>query len=402
MKKIILCFAVYSLYLPNANAQNDLISEDLLLGNSVSSSMVQEEEKNTDKETVKENAENEQTKEDSTESSEKTGIGHKILSFIKKPLDLFNSADDEVKNDDGTKETFLEKSIRQAKEGNIEDQMNLGYMYLYGTNGVEQDFAKALEYYTMAAEQNDPNALNNLGSLYFNGIGTPADPKKALSLFNKSAELGNEYAAVNLAFIYLTGGTKNELRNRKAVALFQKAADSGNKIAKFMLGYAYYTGFVVPQNYDKAFKLIKIAADENSLIDEAQYVMGEMYINGYGTVQNYQKAIQYLRYAVGQGNQDAYMALAKIYHEGKIDNANLIRAHALYNIAAANNIAKAAERRDKIGKQLKIDELTEAQNEAQNFKAEPSELTNYIRQTYGNNIRDYINNNIPFTQNMIR
>ncbi len=400
MKKIVLCFAVYCFYQPYANAQNDIISEDLLLGNAVSSSVVQEE-KNDNKETAKENTK-EQMKVDSSENGEKNGIGHKILSFIKKPLDLFYSADDEVKSDDGTKETFLDRSIRQANEGSIEDQMNLGYMYLYGTNGVEQDFAKALEYYTMAAEQNDPNALNNLGSLYFNGIGTTADPKKALSLFNKSAELGNEYAAVNLAFIYLTGGTKNELRNRKAVALFQKAADSGNKIAKFMLGYAYYTGFVVPQNYDKAFKLIQIAASDDSLIDEAQYVMGEMYINGYGTVQNYQKAIQYLRYAVGQGNQDAYMALAKIYHEGKIDNANLVRAHALYNIAAANNIANAAEKRDKIGKQLKMEELTEAQNEAQNFKAEPSELTNYIRQTYGNNIRDYINNNIYFTKNIVK
>ena len=73
--------------------------------------------------------------------------------------------------------------------------MNLAYMYLYGTNGVQKDYSKAFEYYQMAAEQNNPIALNNLGSLYFNGIGTNPDVQKAVALFTKAAELGNDNAA---------------------------------------------------------------------------------------------------------------------------------------------------------------------------------------------------------------
>ena len=156
----------------------------------------------------------------SAESAEEESQG--FFSFITKPLSLLFSANDKVPTPDGKEETFLERSIRQANEGKIEDQMNLAYMYLYGTNGVQKDSNKAFEYYQMAAEQNNPIALNNLGSLYFNGIGTNPDVKKAVALFTKAAELGNDNAAINLAFIYLKGGTRNQTRNETAMDLFKK------------------------------------------------------------------------------------------------------------------------------------------------------------------------------------
>lgn len=321
----------------------------------------------------------------------------KIASFITaitKPLSLFFSADDEVETEQGTKETFLERSTRLAEEGSLEDQMNLAYMYLYGTNGVKADYDLAFKYYSMAAAQNDPIAMNNLGSLYFSGIGTKASPKRALVLFEKAAELGNDNAAVNLAFIYLTGGTKDMARSQKAMKLFQKAAKSGNKIARFMLGYAYYRGFVVPQDYTEAFKLVRSAASEGAQLDEAQVVLADMYISGYGTVQNYQKAISAIKAAVAQGNTEAFMILAKIYTEARISPPNKLMAHALYNIAAAQNIPQAEEKRDEISKKMQLPELSQAQEIAQQYRAAPSELTTYVRQTFGSSIRHYIDNNM--------
>ena len=52
-------------------------------------------------------------------------------------------------------------------------------MYLYGEDGVPVDYKKAFTYYNMAAAQNDPIAVNNLGSLYFSGIGTEKNFTKA-------------------------------------------------------------------------------------------------------------------------------------------------------------------------------------------------------------------------------
>lgn len=393
MKKIAFCSLLLSFIAAASYAQTvDLFDEEML-----DSSTKSEVKKTNDIQPLQETL-SETTTEESTDTGTDTETGEEqnssFLSFITKPISLLFSADDKIKTADGKEETFLEKSIRQAHEGKLEDQLNLGYMYLYGTNGVGQDFAKAFEYYEMAANQNDPVALNNLGSLYFNGIGTKVDLKKAVELFSKSAELGNDNAAVNLAFIHLKGGVKSQGRNKIAVALFKKAAENGNNVAKFMLGYAYYIGFVYEQNYDLAFKYIKSAAAKSSNLDEAQIVLGEMYLNGRGTVQNYNKGIASYRAAVNQGNSEAYMKLADIYKKGEITPVNPLLAHSLYNIASVQGEPGAAEARDKIGKKIKLEELLQAQASAQNFKPAPSELTTYVRRTFGFNIRNYIDMNV--------
>ena len=384
MKKIILCGILSSLTAISANAQTVELFDDGVLENTAKTEATQQEKIQN----LEETPQNDNTKENE----------EGLLSFITKPLSLFFSANDKIKTPDGKEETFLEKSTRQALEGKLEDQMNLAYMYLYGTNGVQQDFNKAFEYYQMAAKQNDPIALNNLGSLYFNGIGVEKDNRTALTLFQKAADLGNDNAATNLAFIYLKGGVKDPVRNKIAMDLFQKAAQSGNNIAKFMLGYAYYIGFVYQQNFDQAFKLVKSAANGDSNIDEAQIVLAEMYLNGKGTVQNYTKGIVAYRAAVNQGNSEAYMKLAQIYQEGKITPQNLIMAHSLYNIASVQEETDAAKKRDKIGEKLKLEELLKAQADAQNFQPHPSELTKYIRKTFGFDIRSYIDMNVITTQ----
>jgi TPR repeat protein len=328
------------------------------------------------------------------EDSDKTW-NFSFWNFITKPLSLFSDEDTQANSEsEGKKETYMEKNIRLANEGKLDAQMNLGYMYLYGINGVEVDFDKAFQYYTLAAAQKDPIALNNLGSLYFSGIGTKTNVQKAAELFAEAANNGNDNAAVNLAFIYLVGGAKDKQRNQKAVTLFQQAADLGNNIAKFMLGYAYYKGFAVEQNYQKAYELVKAAAGGNSRIDEAQMVLGEMLIEGNGTVQNFHDGINALRAAVMQGNMEAFLVVAKIYAEGSFVPRNPILAHALYNIAASRNVAGAAKMREDIAKTLTREQLSAAQKQAQNFKDNPSELTLYIRQTFGPNIRDYIHNNM--------
>ena len=336
------------------------------------------------------NASSQKSSEEINEEGKSSWFG-----FMSKPLlNWFAKDEDATQTETDTGETMLDKSIRLADEGNLEEQMNLAYMYLYGTNGVKQDYQKAFHYYSLAAQQEDPIATNNLGSLYFNGIGTEKDTKKALLLFERASDLGNDNASLNLGFIFLTGGAKDPSLHTKAIELFQKSADAGNKIAKFMVGYAYYVGFIVPQNYSKAFPLIRSAAEKKTELDEAQLVLADMYIKGVGVTQNYDSAMTILRQAALQGNLDAVIQLARHYTSGDICDKNLIMAHTLYNIAAANGYPNVNETRDAIGGKLKIDALTVAQKNAQEFVAKPSELTSYIRQTYGNNLRYYIDRNM--------
>ena len=396
MKKHILLAALCTLVASRANAQDaDLVSalmEDSITGQS---------------HTVK--------KEEKQVADDRGAFSFLNFSFIKKPLSFFSSdekkkqaeqqneaqAQKDGQAQDGNsltetqqaeqqkEETPLEKSIRLAESGDVENALGLGYMYLYGQNGVETDYAKAFHFYELAAKQNNVIALNNLGSLYFNGIGTEVDYAKAAELFKAAAELGSEDAAVNLAFIYLS--SKQEAYVVPAMALFEQAADAGNNTAKFMLGYAYYQGIGVEKNYYEAVNLIRDAA--NAGFDEAQYVFATIYVNGKGIAQNYGNAVKYYRMAIAQGNVQAMMDLAEILTEGKMYPQNLVQAHILYNIASVYGVKQATEYRDALEKSLKLEELLEAQNAAENFHENPSELTQYIRQTFGSNVRQYIDDN---------
>ncbi len=317
------------------------------------------------------------------------------FSFIKKPALLENKTDTTTEqpeaNAQSTPETPLQKIHRLAEEGNLESQLALGYMYLYGENGVTSDYAKAFKYYEMAAAQNDKIALNNLGSLYFNGIGTEVNYVKAAELFAQAAKLGSDDAAVNLAFIYLSGNNQSQ-NQQEAIELFRQAANAGNNTARFMLGYAYYKGFQVQQDYYKAVELMKISSDAQ--FDEAQYVLALMYINGQGIAKNYGNAVKYLSAAATQGNVPALMKLADILTEGTMYPRNLVRAHIMYNVASVLGAPDAAQKRDDLEQKLKLEELLPAQTAAEKFQPKPSELTSYIRQTFGNNIRRYIDENM--------
>jgi len=317
------------------------------------------------------------------------------FSFIKKPFSLFGSENKQEaaatnEGEDKKVETPFEKAVRMAESGDAESALALGYMYLYGQSGVETDYQKAFHFYELAAKQNNLIALNNLGSLYFNGIGTEVDYDKAIALFKKAAELGSDDAAVNLAFIYLS--SRDKVYFTPAIALFEQAADTGNNTAKFMLGYAYYKGFVVPQDLRSAVQLIQEAANAN--FDEAQLVFARMYIYGQGIAQNYGHAITYYRRAIAQGNIEAIMDLAKILTEGQVYAPNLLQAHTLYNIASVYGVEGAAESRDSLKSSLKLEQLLEAQNAAEKYQPHPSELTQYIRHTFGTNIRKYIDDNL--------
>lgn len=317
------------------------------------------------------------------------------FSFIKKPAFLENESaennQENAENGAAVAETPLQKIHRLADEGNLEAQLALGYMYLYGENGVESNYENAFKYYEMAAAQNDKIALNNLGSLYFNGIGTEVDYAKAAELFAKAAALGSDDAAVNLAFIYLSSDNIND-NHKKAIELFRQAANAGNNTARFMLGYAYYKGFQIPQDYYKAVELMKISS--KAQFDEAQYVLALMYLNGQGIAKNYGSAVNFLTASAAQGNVPALMLLGDILAEGTMYPRNSVRAHIMYNIASVLGDPKAAAKRDELEKSLKLEELLPAQTNAEKFKAKPSELTSYIRQTFGTNIRRYIDENM--------
>ena len=277
----------------------------------------------------------------------------------------------------------------KAAKGDVSALLDLGYMYLYGINGVNIDYKQALHYYEEAASHNSAVAYNNLGSLYFSGIGTDVDKKKALHFFEEAAKLGSNDAAVNLAIISLSSGPQGKTEDdyNKIFNLLNQA-EKDNNIAKFLIGYSYANGFRVKRDNIKAFKNIKAAADDK--YDEAQYVLADFYIKGLGTAKNYNRAVEYLQLAADQGNKEAMVKLADILAQGKLYTKDIKKAHILYNVASVLGAKDAAEKRDALEDNLAIQDLLNIQSMAEDFSASPSPQTSFIRQTFGSSLKAYI------------
>jgi len=335
-----------------------------------------------------------ETKPAAKTSEEKTKVDEEgVFSFLN--FSFLRSRSKETPGEltrgrDEPQESFVERMTRLAEEGDLEAALTLGYMFLYGENGVEPDAQKAFKYYSMAASMDDKVAINNLGSLYFSGIGTEKNVLRAVQMFEKAAKLGNNEAAVNLAFIYLTTPNINTVKHR-IIELFSQAAEGGNVTAQYMLGYSYYRGFGVNKDDKRAFELINLAAKS---FDEAQYHLARMYMNAEGTPRNYGNAVRNLAAAANQGNIEAMLTLGNILAAGVSYPKNEYEAYIWFNIASVHNARGAAEKRDILENILKIDEVLQAQTAAENFREKPTEITNYIRQTFGHNIGGFIDSSM--------
>jgi TPR repeat protein len=110
-----------------------------------------------------------------------------------------------VPNVIGDYATALEIWISLAEQGNAgaqselanraqaDAQNKLGVMY-YTAHGVQRDYAEAVKWWRLAAEQGHAKAQFNLGSKYRIGRGVPQDDVLAHMWFNIAAALGDEAA----------------------------------------------------------------------------------------------------------------------------------------------------------------------------------------------------------------
>lgn len=88
---------------------------------------------------------------------------------------------------------------RAAAAGAADAQFELARMYEKGL-GVDPDPQKALELYQASAAQNFPDALNDLGFLYFQGgLGLKPDQAKGIDYFRKAADQRHPEAMFNYA-----------------------------------------------------------------------------------------------------------------------------------------------------------------------------------------------------------
>ena len=174
---------------------------------------------------------------------------------------------------------------------------------------LKPDYTKAAELFHKAAKQGNIDAQGSLGYMYCEGLGVKQDYNRALKLLTQSAARGNIESQCTLGTMYFKGlGVKQDYN--KAEDFFSKAAAKNNATAQCTLGYMYLNSLGVRQNYAKAFDFLSRAATQN--YPQAYSGLAYMYLNGLRVPKDVRKAIELFRKAAALGDESAENSLKEL------------------------------------------------------------------------------------------
>jgi uncharacterized protein len=135
----------------------------------------------------------------------------------------------------------------KAEAGNANAQLALGLTYESGSPYIKQDYQKAVEWLSKAAEQGNALAQHTLADIFAEGRGTLKNYSKAIELYRKAADHDDVRAIVKLGDMYLEGlGTGRNYS--EALNHFNKAAAAGFYLAYMKLGQMYFHGWGIPRD----------------------------------------------------------------------------------------------------------------------------------------------------------
>ncbi len=202
------------------------------------------------------------------------------------------------------------------------------------------------------AREGDTIAMQELASLYANGIYVPQNTSKAMQ-WNMLAKLlgnvnvtcgickcisdNNDFIINNEAilsqlkknrinFEYCKEGEKlySDKKYEQAIYWWQKAADAGNSAAQKNLAFCYLKGDGVEKNVEKAVYWWQKAADAGN--SAAQFNLAICYLKGDGVEKDVEKAVYWWQKAADAGNSAAQKNLAFCYLKGDGVEKNVEKA----------------------------------------------------------------------------
>ena len=175
----------------------------------------------------------------------------------------------------------LERSARLCRQsaelGFAEAQARMGFKYLHGL-GVPRDIGNSIEWYLLAAEQDQPEALGTLGNIYIGEAGIPGDLEKSRNYWERAVAQGHVDSTHNLGVMYERGQGGLEPDLDMAIQLYNGAADAGSIEAMANLLRIYSSGEAIPVDLEKAYFWcdILVAAGREDYREYLRYLKGAL------------------------------------------------------------------------------------------------------------------------------
>lgn len=153
----------------------------------------------------------------------------------------------------------LQDLTLRAEAGDRTAMHALAASYYAGSNGAEQDFAKAADWYRRLAKAGDPRAQTTLGLMHARGYGVEKNLNEAHRWWNFAAAQNDPGAQYNLGLTYIRGEGV-AVDPERAARWFREAARRGHVQAQFNFGMLLHEGRGVPRQPQDAYYWVKVAA----------------------------------------------------------------------------------------------------------------------------------------------
>ncbi|HSH96358.1 MAG TPA: tetratricopeptide repeat protein, partial [Roseimicrobium sp.] len=213
----------------------------------------------------------------------------------------------------------VEQLTAAAKKGDTKSQYLLGLSYEHGY-GVVAEPKEAIKWYTRAAKEavTKEGVVESQLALAFlysvgEGISKP-DDRQAYTWNLKAAEAGSAQAQYKVGYANEKAGGAPKPDATEALRWYRKAADQGLVDAMQSLGRMYYNGIGTSIDYAEGARWYRKAADKG--LAAAQYSLGNAYMVGQGVPRDLVEAYKWHYIAASAGHDDAakrYSSMPNLY-----------------------------------------------------------------------------------------
>ena len=246
-----------------------------------------------------------------------------------------------------------------ARRGDLAAQRNIGHLYRRG-QGVPQDAAVAVNWYTRAAEAGLARAQANLANMYLRGEGVQRNERVAAVWFQRAALDGHAISQFNLGLMYQQGlGVAADLT--KAMAWFSRAAENDHEKSAKTLAALQARGIspapeeelraelfggetpgeeatggkpTSPRPAEGAAPTLTTRIDENAEVEPGLLAYRS---------QAYGRALSLWLPLARTGNSEAQFFVGGLYMDGSGVEEDVVQAHAWWQLSAEKGHAKAQE-----------------------------------------------------------
>jgi hypothetical protein len=199
------------------------------------------------------------------------------------------------------------------------------------------------------------------------------DPERSLQLMRAAADAGDADGHFLLAMMYSAGIGEPRSPDDKAIYHLKCAAEAGETSAMNELARRYRLGYTVPKDFLRSAAIF---------VESASHPFGEFSDASFRLnatdpdADRFNHVVDLFVAALIRSDAKAFATLGEMHEQADQGQTNIVRAAALFDLAAANGNSAAAQKRDRLLSNFTPDQKAGFRDELKWMKAIPERRKN--------------------------